>query len=272
MLAGCAKEESVKKEELSAFKTIKGIDCVLIKAGSFLMGAPEPELYANWVKPQHKVILTKDFYLGMYEVTNAQYCEFLNAKKIDESGKCITKDDGEKVLIETHSWGVKYLDGQWLPQEGYEDFPVVCVSWYGADEFCRWAGGKLPTNAQWEYANKAGTSSKYFWGDGRDYYSQYAWCKDNSDEKTHKVGAKFPNPWGLYDTIGNVGEFCSDWHHEDFYANSPLKDPEQTIKNDLEAIYRGGAYFNNEMLSYHNRTISPASVRDYIGFRFCYIP
>lgn len=274
LLTSCGKEEPAAEKKLPAFKTIKGIDCVLIKAGSFIMGASETDEEAyDDETPQHNVTITKDFYLGQYEVTNAQYCEFLNAKKIGEGGKYKTKNDGEQVLVVEDSWGVKYADGQWIPYEGYEDFPVVCVSWSGADEFCRWAGGKLPTEAQWEYACRAGSSSAYFWGDSIGFADKYAWWNNNSEEKTHKVGLLLPNPWGLYDINGNVFEWCSDWYDEDFYSNCPREDPEQTLCDYANKVLRGGDYYSELgiRVSYRDGNVISAQ-NDDIGFRFCYIP
>ena len=175
-----------------------GMQFKLIPAGEFMMGSPadDPDSSSNET-PQHRVQITKPFYLGAYEVTQEQY---------------------EKVMGKNPS-----------NFKGPAN-PVEQVSWEDATEFCRKLSEmddknayRLPTEAEWEYACRAGTSTRYNCGDELDLAC--AWFEDNSDDKTHPVGEKRPNGWGLYDMHGNVWEWCSDWHGSDYYRHSPAADP-----------------------------------------------
>lgn len=168
-----------------------GMRLKLIPTGSFTMGSPDTELDRNrredplWrypdEAPQHKVTITKPFYLGICEVTQAEY---------------------EKVMGVNPS---NFVGSK---------LPVEKVSWQDAQAFCKRLSEienrqyRLPTEAEWEYACRAGTNTAYYWGG--DYESGYAWVNENSGNKTHKVGTLKPNTWGLHDMAGNVWEWCQD--------------------------------------------------------------
>jgi formylglycine-generating enzyme required for sulfatase activity len=169
-----------------------GMKLVLIPAGEFMMGSPDSDVKAE--KPQHPVRITKPFYLGVNAVTQEQY---------------------ERLMSNNPS----YFKGD--PQR-----PVETVAWDDAVAFCQTLSKKegvtyrLPTEAEWEYACRAGTTTRYGFGDDPKNMSDYAWCKQNSDGNTHPVGQKKPNAWGLYDMHGNVYEWCADrWG---VYADSPV--------------------------------------------------
>ena len=123
------------------------------------------------------------------------------------------------------------------------DFPVVNVSWIEAKQYCRKKGGRLPSEAEWEYANRAGTSTSYFWGDNME--GDFAWYKENSLAVMHTVGEKRANPWGFYDMNGNVWEWVADWYREDYYETSALLDPDYNPQGPPAGqflIIRGGSY------------------------------
>src|SRR5207245_1517473 len=107
---------------------------------------------------------------------------------------------------------------------GRNGHPVICVTHHAAMEYCRWLSLKtgktyrLPTEAEWEYAARAGTASAYFFGDDPKQLGEYAWYAANAEDVTHEVGKKKPNPWGLYDIYGNVAEWCLDTYKKDCYA------------------------------------------------------
>ena len=176
-----------------------GMKLKLIPAGEFMMGSPESVDDADdRAKPQHKVRITKPFHLGVHEVTQAEY---------------------EKVMGKNPS-----------NFKGARN-PVEQVSWKDAVEFCKRLTAKesmtyrLPTEAEWEYAYRAGTTTRYSFGDDPASLGEYAWYGDNSEKKTHPVGEKKPNTWGLHDMHGNVWEWCADWYDRDYYADSPADDP-----------------------------------------------
>jgi formylglycine-generating enzyme required for sulfatase activity len=177
------------------------MDFVYIKPGKFTMGgdnAKEGRFDAPDM-PKHEVTLTKGYYLGKYEVTQAQY---------------------EEVTGTNPSRTTKG-----------PDYPANNISEGDALKFCEMASEKtgkairLPYEAEWEYAARAGTDTKYFFGDSDAQLGDYAWIKGNSETKTHPVGQKKPNPWGLYDIYGNAAERVADRYDKNYYAKGPKVDP-----------------------------------------------
>jgi len=178
----------------------KPLEMVLIPVGTFLMGSPNTEKdQYDGEGPQHKVTISKDFYMGKYEVTQAQW---------------------EAVMGNNPSY-----------YKGQPNNPVEQVSWNDCREFIKKLNAlgqgtfRLPTEAEWEYACRAGTMTRFYWG-GDSAYTQigeYAWYSDNSGGRTHEVGLKKPNAWGLYDMSGNVWEWCQDWYGD--YSSNAQNDP-----------------------------------------------
>ncbi len=214
---------------------------VLCKAATFRMGANDRNL---WEDKIHDVTLTSDFHITRYEITNIQYAAFLNDAGVDRDGMLPSGRYPDQILVTPHMWGVNWTaDEGWLPAEGYADYPAINVSWYGADEFARWAGGALPTDAQWEYACRAGSNHNYPHGEETDRLTDYAWYGDNSMGCTEEVGTKLPNDWMLYDMIGNAVEWVSDWLYYD--GTDLVVDPEHTAEEFNEhglKLVRGGHY------------------------------
>ncbi|QTN31615.1 SUMF1/EgtB/PvdO family nonheme iron enzyme [Akkermansiaceae bacterium] len=177
------------------------MEFVYIPPGRFLMGGDlrekQGDVLAN--TPRHDVTLTKGFYLGRYEVTQAQY-EAVMGKAQGSMGSG-------------------------------PDYPADGVKPYNALLFCEHLSAmigleaRLPSEAEWEYAARAGTGTRWFFGDEPSKLGEYAWFNGNAGGKSHPVGRKKPNPWGLHDIYGNVAEFVRDEHSEDYYANSPGIDP-----------------------------------------------
>jgi formylglycine-generating enzyme required for sulfatase activity len=168
-------------------------------------------------KPQHRVRITKPFYLGKYLVTQEQW------EAVMGSNPSYFK--GPKNPVETVSWDdcQKFL-GKLNATTGKQ-------------------GGKLvlPTEAQWEYACRAGSTTRYYFADDASRLGEYAWYDKNSDDKTHRVGEKKPNAWRLYDMYGNVWEWCQDWWKEEYYRDSPVDDPTGAATG-LCRVFRGGSW------------------------------
>ena len=128
-----------------------------------------------------------------------------------------------------------------------DDFPVGNVTWIGVTAFCQWLSQKegetcyLPSEAQWEYACRAGMTTAWCSGDDEATLKEYAWYNANSGRETHPVGRLRPNAWGLYDMHGNVNEWCHDWLVEDYYKASPLEDP-QGADTGEQRVFQGGSW------------------------------
>jgi formylglycine-generating enzyme len=214
------------------------------------------------------------FRMSIYEITNEQYCVFLNEMK----------ERSEDILLWINSEGnsvddpnVLYFD--WMTdtykvEKGFEDHPVVYVSWQGAMAFAEWVGGCLPTEAQWEYACRAGTTTLFNTGsclDGSEanYNAKKPLdgCPKGEFRNTAiKVGSFAPNPWGLYDMHGNVWEWCLDWHAD--YTPEAKENPAgpEAGKNKVR---RGGSYLVNARSSFtaYRNITPPTSMFNDIGFR-----
>lgn len=199
------------------FENSIGMKLRRIPPGSFQMGSekaenPEQRKHEGAV---HKVTITKPFYIGIYEVSQAEY---------------------EAIMSENPSG------------YGHPEKPVETVSWDEANKFCKALSRKegatyrLPTEAEWEYCCRAGTTTEYFWGDYFD--PSYAWCSTNSGKKPFKVGYKMPNNWGLCDMSGNVWELCSD-DYQDRYSSYDEVDP-QGSSSGYSKVARGGSCVNAE--------------------------
>ncbi|MFM6060667.1 MAG: formylglycine-generating enzyme family protein, partial [Microcystis aeruginosa] len=215
---------------------------VNLPAGKFLMGYPDSDPDAkSYEKPQHQVKLNS-FAIGKYPVTQAQY---------------------QAVM------GKNPSQFQNNPQN-----PVERVSWNDAQAFCQKLSqitGKtyrLPTEAEWEYACRAGTTTRFYFGDDANQSGNYAWYKGNSQKTTHPVGQKKPNAWGLYDMSGNVWEWCEDdWH--DNYIGAPKDGSAWTINNDNRShlkCLRGGSWNSYKAPDYCRSAIRSRNLPSYDNY------
>jgi formylglycine-generating enzyme required for sulfatase activity len=264
-----------------------------IEAGEFLMGSPSTEEgRVPDRETQHKVKLTKPFLMGIHHVTRGQFAAFVkdagyrtDAQK-DGWAYCLSADGTKDESVAGASWEKPGFDQT-------DDHPVVEVSWNDAQAFCRWLGKKegkkyrLPTEAEYEYACRAGTHTAYFWGDNPDGGQGFANCADlTAGEKfphwttfnwrdgfvlTSPVGSFKPNPWGLYDMTGNVFQWCSDYYGP--YGDADAIDPSGPVQGDASSlrVQRGGSWDSHPpACRAASRFGNPPDFRiDYVGFRVC---
>jgi formylglycine-generating enzyme required for sulfatase activity len=269
-LLGLEAEEPATRElaPLPAETTKHNIDLILVEGGTFTMGKDGTD---NDEKPEHDVTLDS-FYIGKYPVTNEQYAKFLNEYGSD------TVKEGEhkgKLMIEEYKWGVKKENGIWKPQKGYENHPIVRVTWYGANEFCKFYGYRLPTEAEWEYAARGGNKTKGYKYSGSSNLDEVAWYGSNSDGKTHPVNdnKKKPNELGIYHMSGNVYEWCEDWYDKNYYQyckeNNIKNNPVNTDNNSGRRVLRGGSWnVNSNGVRAASRSYYSPKLRSYNrGFR-----
>ena len=220
-----------------------GMRLVLIPPGEFMMGSPESERgHRDNEGPQHRVRITRPFYLGVHEVTVGQFAQFVADTGAQVYGR---GDIGWNEATRAFTQDRKYSwQNPGFAQDA--DHPVVMASWNDAMDFCRWLSEKegqdyrLPTEAEWEYACRAGTTTRFHHGDDPEGLARVGNIADETlAEKfprssiaardgyayTAPVGTFEANAFGLYDMHGNVREWCMDWFREDYYAKSPLEDP-----------------------------------------------
>jgi len=223
------------------------MELVLIPAGSFKMGSPDNEAgRAGREGPGHRVRITRAFYIGKHEVTQEVW---------------------EKVMGNNPS-----------NFKGAKN-PVECVSWDDCQEFLKKLNAlgkergqfRLPTEAEWEYACRAGTRTRFCSGDADAGLADYAWFDVNSGSTTHPVGTKKPNAWGLFDCHGNVWEWCADWYEEAYYGKSPKDDPTGPAVGSARVL-RGGAWNGNpggcrSACRTYSTSAPPAPRDPLIGFR-----
>lgn len=222
---------------------------VLVPAGTFDMGSPEEEGRID-ERPQHKAF-AREFYVGQHEVTAAQYCQFLNS--VGEKAK----DRTLRVNTDCPDCPVVKEGRLFKPKPGLADNPMVCVSWYGAADYAQWAGGRLPTAAEWE---KAALSTTPF--QPGDYLTVLP------RKGAVPVTIASPGLLGVTGMAGNVWEWCSDWYDRDYYAKSPLNNPTGPALG-TEKVIRGGSWASAES-SKRIRNRHGASPRGYyrsVGFR-----
>jgi formylglycine-generating enzyme required for sulfatase activity len=214
-------------------------EMVQITGGVFTMGCQKVECESD-EKPAHRVSLD-GFRLSKTEVTNGHYVTFLNDRKIRANGQYSGNKLLEWTLPESQ---VEYVDGIWRVKSGLEHYPMVHVTWYGAYEYCSWAGGRLPTEAEWEYAARGGSkggSSRYAGSNAGD---EVMWFAENSNMRSHAVGVKQPNELGLHDMSGNVREWCADWWSP-AYPDGEQANP-TGAKTGAFRVLRGGAWSYEE--------------------------
>jgi formylglycine-generating enzyme required for sulfatase activity len=251
-----------------------------IPAGTFTMGSPETEVNRYSVETQHQVTLTA-FRMSKYEITNAQYAAFLNAKSIGRNGLYAAGAYPTQALIYTSLWGLTYIGTQWVPVTGSENAPVNCVTWYGATEYATYIGGTLPTEAQWEYACRAGTTTPFNTGDFlTNLQANYNWAYPYNNRtntvttypgKPQTVGTYAANAYGLYDMHGNVIEWCADW--QGTYPITAQNNPTGAATGSARVV-RGGCWYDyaRDCRSACTCGVYPYFYFNSLGFRVVLVP
>jgi len=281
------------KKSASAASTPGGVfrDCpecpemVVIPAGNFTMGSSASE--RSWAashgaspesvsdeSPQHNVSL-RSFALGKYDVTRAEYAAFVRETGYSAGDGCFESSMPKATKRTDASWqnpGFKQTDRD----------PVTCVSWQDARAYVSWLNGKLrgrisnpgdgpyrlPSEAEWEYATRAGTTTRFWWGDDDSKAAEYAWYKENSAGQTHRAGSKPANAFGLYDMVGNVWQWTEDCYAES-YNHAPMDGSASEAGKDCLRVDRGSSWlYPAWLLRSATRERNPADFRDVImGFR-----
>ena len=234
-----AEKRATQELQPGQSRTFAGIEMVWIPAGSFDMGSPKDEKGRDKGETQHRVTLTKGFWMGKYEVTQAQWQAVMGNNPSRFKGS---------------------------------NLPVEEVSWNDCQDFIRKLNAKgqgafrLPTEAEWEYACRAGTQSRFCFGDSDSSLGTYAWYRSNSGWKTHEVGQKSPNRWNLYDMHGNVWEWCQDWKGD--YPSGSVTDPTGPSTGSGRVRRGGGWRLNPRYCRSADRSGGgPGLRRDDLGFR-----
>jgi len=225
-------------------KSKDGTRMILIPAGEFWMGSPAGIGKDN-ERPRHRVFIDA-FYMDEHEVTFDQYDRF-----------CVATG---RRMVDDEEWG-------------RGDRPVINVTWFDADAYSKWAGKRLPTEAEWERACRGGSDSPFFFGSNASELAEYAWYSQNAEGTTYPVCSKKPNPFGLFDMHGNVWEWCADWYGENYYAGCPPENPHGPPGGKFRVL-RGGSWFSDaDGLRAAHRSWLFLDHRNYVnGFRCAKTP
>ena len=231
------------------------IEMIFIQGGEYSMGNKNSNVNTQ----------ISSFWMSKYEITWEIYNLFM---EFDQSNKLEYIIDGDTIKVDGISKPTTpYTDMTF--GMGYEGFPAINMTHFAASKFCKWLSlitgnyYRLPTEAEWEYACRSGTSSDYYYGDDISLIDEYSWNKNNSDNSYQRVGQKIPNKWGLHDMLGNVSEWVADSYDDNIFKSKKLKkDPFIFSESKYPKVYRGGSW-NDEPSSLltHKRFYSDNSLQ-----------
>jgi len=240
-------EATTTPQPISETTNTIGMEFVLIPAGEFDMGSPPDEVSRDSDEgPVHHVNIETAFYMGRYEVTQKQWREIMG-----DNPSFFTGDDN--LPVEKVSW------------DDVQEFIKKLNEKEGTDKY------RLPSEAEWEYACRAGTTTRYSFGDDDDYANlgDYAWYDENSDDETHPVGQKKPNSWGLYDLHGDVWEWVQDCWHGYYYGGAPVDGSAWESGDGAYRVFRGGSWSDvaRNCRSANRNHFDPRDRAGRLGFR-----
>lgn len=253
------------------------IDFVYIDGGSLQMGSSS----GNNDELPVKEIIISPFYMGRYEITVKQFCEFLNQyENLGYNHSSERSDNGVRYCSQFvyHDYNLcdngygytkqlEYIDFIYVPIEGKENHPIVNVSWFGAKLFCAWAGCRLPTEAEWEWAAKGGILSSGSMYSGSNIADSIAWTANNSGKVPHNVGELQPNELGLYDMTGNAMEWVNDIYK--MYDDTTTFNGWIKYGGDRNNVIRGGGYRSEPYRNSQRDYDFDANITCEYGFRVC---
>jgi serine/threonine-protein kinase len=232
---------------------------VLVPAGTFMMGCEDGEPDEG---PTHLVTLS-DYYIDVSPVTNARYAQFLSDVKTHQD------DSGRVYIALGPDRPIRLVGGRYVVTEGMEDHPVVHVSWFGAEAYCLWAGKRLLTEAEWEFAARGTDGRIYPWGNSVPTAGNPVANCGGLKNSTAPVGSfADTSPFGCRDMAGNVLEWCADWYDEDYYRQSPKKDPAGPARG-RSRVCRGGCFHYDaySVRATYRINVDPAHIFEPTGFR-----
>lgn len=237
---------------------VDGMTQVFVSAGEFTMGSEDGD---SNEAPVHTVYLDA-YWIDQTEVTNAQFAAFLNANGNQSEGGVTWLAIGSSYASIVES------GGRFQPEAGYDDHPVVAVSWYGATAYCAWAGRRLPTEAEWEKAARGTDARTYPWGEGINCdRANYGRCVGDGGA----IVGRYPagaSPYGALDMAGNVREWVADWYDRDYYQDSLTQNPQGPDTGQYKVL-RGGSWFDvgYSVRATERHSNQPGNRNFYIGFR-----
>lgn len=246
------------------------IDFVNVSGGTFQMGCTPEQPNCSTLSglvdenPAHAVTVSS-FQMSRYEVTVEQYVEFLNAIGAASDGSL----NGVTFVSLTQVSQLNFNGGVFSAIVGSENQAVLAVSWQGADAFANWACGRLPTEAEWEFAARGGNSSQGYIYSGSNVLDDVSWWDSNSGGVIHDIGTKMPNEIGIYDMSGNASELVFDWYDANYYNVSPSLDPQGPSSGTFR-VTRGGGFNSGSVfgqrVSYRGK-LGSSSTGSSTGFR-----